>query len=245
MNPLDRLLDIESRLNAGTISVDQACAELFTTGPKPWHTPWWKAQRRERIASACATCGSANPLVLQHTWQPVSWREALRQVGPPNWDWWKERHPLPNLNNPTRPLANRPVCPQCGSIRVRPRKRTNDWVCQAGQGGAQHERHADFTFPEPRIELRPDTMAIRRQKRAITLEYGRLSGARWDAWLQSPEGAENRLKALRLCIEDSKRYLSFSDTKTLCRSCRPRGPPSHPSLRKRCSRPEGGRAALA
>jgi hypothetical protein len=62
-------------------------------------------------------------------------------------------------------------------------------------------------------------MAIRRQKRAITLEYGRLSGARWDAWLQSPEGAENRLKALRLCIEDSKRYLSFSDTKTLCRSC--------------------------
>ena len=219
MNPLERLLNIESRLNAASISVDQACAELFT-GPKPWHTAWWKAQRSERIGSECVTCGSADPpLVLQHTWQPVSWRDALRQVGPPNWDWWKERHPLPHVDGPERPLIDRPVCPQCGSIRVRPRRRTNDWVCHAGQCGAPHERHADYTFPEPKIELRPDTKAIRQQKRAISLEYQELSRARWQAWLQSPESAENRLKALRLCIEDSKRYLSFRDTKTLCRTC--------------------------
>ena len=219
MNPLPRLLDVESRLNEGTISVDQACEELFT-GPKPWHTAWWKAQRSERIGSECATCKSADPpLVLQHTWQPVSWREALRQVGPPNWDWWKERHPLPQVDGPEQPLIDRPVCPQCGSIRVRPRKRTTDWVCHAGQCGAPHERHADYTFPEPKIELRPDTKAVRRQKRAITLTYQELSRARWQAWRQSPEGVENRLEALRLCIEDSKRYLSFRDTKTLCRSC--------------------------
>lgn len=209
MNPLARLLDVESRLNEGTISVDQACAELFT-GPKPWHTAWWKAQRSERIGSECATCGSADlPLVLQHTWQPVSWREALRQVGPPNWDWWKERHPLPR---PEPPLIDRPVCPQCGSIRVRPRKRTNDWVCHAGQCGAPHERHADYAFPEPKIELRPDKKTIRREREE-------LSRTRWQAWRQSTEGAEHSLKALRLCIEDSKRYLSFRDTKTLCRSC--------------------------
>ena len=219
MNPLERLLNIESRLNAASISVDQACAELFT-GPKPWHTAWWKAQRSERIGSECVTCGSGNPpLVLQHTWQPVSWRDALRQVGPPNWDSWKERHPLPHVDGPERPLIDRPVCPQCGSIRVRPRRRTNDWVCHAGQCGRPHERHADYTFPEPKIELRPDLEAIRQQKHAISLEYQELSRARWQAWLQSPESAENCLKALRLCIEDSKRYLSFLDTKTLCRTC--------------------------
>ena len=36
MNPLERLLDIDVRLNEGTISVDEACAKLFT-GPKSWH----------------------------------------------------------------------------------------------------------------------------------------------------------------------------------------------------------------
>jgi hypothetical protein len=53
----------------------------------------------------------------------------------------------------------------------------------------------------------------------VTSEYEELSKARWHAWLQSPDAAENRLKALRLCIEESKRYLSLSDTKTLCRPC--------------------------
>jgi hypothetical protein len=219
LNPLERVLDIESRLNQGAISVDQACAELFA-GPKPWSTGWWKGQRSERIGSECSTCGSADPpLVLQHTWQPVSWQEALRQVGPPNWEWWKERYPLPRLAGPERPLIERPVCPTCGSIRFRQRKRTNDWVCQAGQCGAPHERHADYTFAEPKTELRPDTRAIRLQNRAMAGEYQELSRARWQAWLQSPEGAENRLKALRLYMEDSKRYLSLRDTKTLCRSC--------------------------
>ena len=92
MNTLERLLDIELRLNEGTISVDQALAELFA-GPKPWHTAWWKARRSERLGSECATCGSAEPpLVLQHTWQPMRWTESVRNVGPPNWEWWKQRH---------------------------------------------------------------------------------------------------------------------------------------------------------
>lgn len=219
MNPLERLLDVELRLNAGTISVDQACAALFT-GPKPWHTTWWKDQRRVRLGTACATCGTMEPpLVLQHTWQPISWKQALREVGPPNWDWWKERHPLPKFERPPRPMANRPVCPQCGSISVYARKRTKDWVCRTGQGGAAHERHANYTFPEPKIELRPDNVALRRQNAATRLEYEKLSAANWQAWLQSPEAEENRLKALRLCIAESKRYLSFADTKTLCRRC--------------------------
>jgi len=219
MNPLDRLLDIEARLNAGTVSIDQACSELFT-GPKPWHTPWWKEQRKAKLASACATCGSTEPpLVLQHTWQPISWEQALRQVGPPNWDWWKEQHPIPRLERPPRPMANRPVCPHCGSIRVYARKRTKDWACEAGKSGRPHERHEDFIFPEPKIELRPDNVAIRRQNEALRQEYEKLRSANWQAWLQSPEAAENRLNALRLCMAESKRYLSFADTKTLCRRC--------------------------
>lgn len=219
MNLLERLLDIESRLDSAAISVDDACAELFT-GPKPWHTAWWKAQRAERIGSECTTCGSTEPpMVLQHTWQPISWRDALRQVGPPHWEWWKEQHPLPQLDGPDRSLIERPVCPKCRSIRVRPRVRTKDWTCQAGQCGAPQERHDEWSFSEPLYEMRPDTKAISRQKRAISAEYRALGQARWEAWLQSPESAANRLNALRLCIAESKRYLSLEDTKTLCKRC--------------------------
>jgi hypothetical protein len=219
VNPLERLLDVESRLNDGTITVDQACGEVFTQ-PKPWSTPWWKARRSELIGPACNTCGSAEPpLVLQHTWQPVSWKEALAVVGPPNWEWWQECHPLPKWEKPAKPLAERPVCPQCGSIRFRHRKRTNDWVCQAGQGGAPAERHADYTFAEPKIELRPDPWAWRQVRDTALHEHRQRHDARWQSWLRSPEGAENRLRALRLCIMESQRYFSFQDTKTLCRSC--------------------------
>lgn len=219
MNPLERLLSVESRLDEGTISVDQACAELFT-GPKPWHTSWWKAQRAERLASACATCGSAEPpLVLQHTWQPVSWRDALDQVGPPNWEWWKERFPLPAWARPEESLIERPVCPVCGSIRVRTRVRTKDWVCQAGQNGTPEQRHDGWAFPEPKIELRPDKKAYKNRKDVALQQRRAMYDARWQAWRQSPECAENRLKALRRCIEESKRYLSLRDTKTLCKSC--------------------------
>lgn len=219
MNPIDRLLDIQSRMNAGTISVDEACVEVFT-GPKPWQTPWWKERRSEHLGPACVTCGSSEPpLVLQHTWQPVRWADALRVVGPPNWDWWKEQHPLPALNQPVDLQVTLPVCPQCGSHQVRPRVRTKDWVCHAGQCGAPHQRHADFAFPEPKFELRQDPKALREHKRAIRQKYLALSEARWEAWLKSPEAKENRLRALRLCIEESKRYLSFADTKTLCRPC--------------------------
>lgn len=219
MNPLDRLHDIESRLIAGTISVDQACTELFN-GQKPWTTRWWKARRRQKIASACSTCGRSDPpLVLQHTWQPVKWKDALQRAGPPNWASWKEQHPLPNLKEPFEPLTNQPVCPQCGSYKVYPRMRTNDWICQVGRSGKPHEQHADFAFPEPKVERRPDRVAIRRHKKIVSLKYQELSTERWEAWLRSSEGAENRLLALRLYIDDSKRYLSLEDTKTLCRPC--------------------------
>jgi hypothetical protein len=219
VNPLERLHSIESRLRDGAISVDEACTELFT-GPKPWQTAWWKTQRAMRIGSECSTCGTAEPpLVLQHTWQPISWKDALRQVGPPNWDWWKEHHPLPQLDRPKQQLIERPVCPRCRSIRVRPRKRTNDWTCQAGQCGAPHERHDDWAFSEPSFELHPDKKAMSRQKYSISAEYQALSSARWQEWLRSPEETVNRLNALRLCITESKRYLSLEDTKTLCKRC--------------------------
>lgn len=228
MNPLERLHDIETRLNVGAISVDQACAELFTPAPKPWHTPWWKAQRRERLGVACAACGAAGPpLVLQHTWQPRSWREALRQAGPLNWEGWKDRHPLPKVDRPAVPLTDRQVCPTCGSVRIYFRKKAKDWACSIGMSGAQHERHSDFTFPEPSIGPRTDTLAIRKRNRVAASKYETLSHARWQAWLQSPESAENRLMALRLYMDDSGRYLSFSDTKTLCGPCAAREDHDH------------------
>jgi len=219
VNPLERLLSIETRLESGALSVDEACSELFT-GPKPWHTAWWKAERARLIRRECSTCGSETPpLVLQHTWQPISWKEALRKGGPPNWDWWKEQHPLPAMDWSKEILIERPVCPVCGSIRVRPRVRTKDWTCQAGQCGAPHERHENWAFPEPHYESRPDLKAIASHKRGLRDEYQRLAQERWQQWLQSPESNLNRLNAIRLCVSESKRYLSFQDTKTLCKSC--------------------------
>ena len=220
MNPLERVCDIESRLQSGVIDADQALAEL-TAGPKPWTTGWWKEKRLETIGPQCATCGTSDPpLVLQHTWHPMPFREAVRKVGPPNWEWWKERHPIPKPDAPAAPPPiYRPVCPRCGSTRLYLAKKRNRWVCQAGAFGAPHFRHPDFEFAEPKMELRPDKKAIRRIKQDTTLHYQQQSASRWQAWLQSPEGIENRRLAVLLGIEESKRYLSFDDTKTLCRPC--------------------------
>lgn len=219
MNPLSRLLDVESRLTESSISVDQALAEL-TTGAKPWHTAWWKEQRAARIGSECVTCGSTTPpLVLQHTWQPAKWKEALDRVEPPNWEWWKERHPLPPIPTHECPVINRRVCPHCGSIRVSQRKKRGGWACDAGQSGAPHELHADYYSPEPKIESRPDRKKNAQMKRDTWAAHQILITNRWQAWRESAECAEHQLRALRLSIEDSKRYLSFQDTKTLCRPC--------------------------
>lgn len=224
MSPPDKLLSIETRLASGVLSVDDACAELFS-GPKPWSTAWWKAERERLLGAHCATCTSAEPpLVLQHTWQPIKWKDALRQVGPPNWDWWKEYHPLPPIELSKELLVERPVCPVCNSIRVRSRAKTNDWVCHAGQCGAPHERHDHWAFRVPRYEFRRDIKSVNRSERA---EYESVSQKRWDDWLSSPESAINRFNALRLCISESKRYLSFRDTKTLCKRCAAREDVSH------------------
>ena len=44
--------------------------------------------------------------------------------------------------------------------------------------------------------------AVRRRNSALSDKYQKLMDARWHAWRQSPEAAENRLKALRLRIEE-------------------------------------------
>lgn len=85
--------------------------------------------------------------------------------------------------------------------------------------GQPHERHPDHTFGEPAIALRKDTLGIRKRNRVAAGKYQALSDARWQGWLHSPEYKQNQLNALRLRIEDAKRYLSFADTKTLCRPC--------------------------
>ncbi len=219
VNPLEKLDHIESRLESGAMSVDQACDVLFS-GPKPWTTSWWKVERARLIGTECSTCRSTEPpLVLQHTWQPVSWSEALSRVGPPNWEWWKETHPLPAFDWDKEILAQRPVCPVCRSIRVRPRVRTKDWTCHAGQCGAEHERHEGWAFPEPLHEIHPDRKAIASHKHQLRVQWQTLVQQSWRDWLCSPERELNRRKAIALCIAESRRYLSFADTKTLCKRC--------------------------
>lgn len=219
MNPLERIWDIEARLNAAAVDVQQALAELFA-GPKPWTTPWWKEQRLSRLGSSCATCGTPKPpMVLQHTWQPITWKEAVASVGPPNWEWWKQVHPLPKLVAAEPPPIERPVCPVCGSTRVRFRTTRNNWDCEAGLRGTPKQIHEGATFPQPKIALCPDKDLKRSVKEVVSAKYQKNSDARWQAWLQSPECKENHRLAILLSIADSKRYLSFEDTKTICKSC--------------------------
>ena len=219
MNPLEQIGDIESRLNEGAIDVQHALADIFA-GPKPWHTPWWKEQRLARLGLKCATCGTSDPpLVLQHTWHPMTWKDALRTVGPPNWEWWKQTHPLPKLVAAEPPPIERPTCPVCGSTTVRFRKTRNEWDCEAGLRGTLKQRHEGATFPQPKIALCPDKDVKRSVKEVVSVKYQLNSNTRWQAWLQSPECKENHRLAILLLIIEKKRYLSFVDTKTLCKSC--------------------------
>lgn len=99
------------------------------------------------------------------------------------------------------------------------RKKRGGWACDAGQSGAPHEQHEDYYFPEPKIESRPDSRKNAQMKRDTWAAHQILVNNRWHAWRESTEFAEHQLRALRLSIDESKRYLSFQDTKTLCRPC--------------------------
>lgn len=143
----------------------------------------------------------------------------LRDAGSLDWYGWKERHPLPYVDRPEVPLAQRQVCPVCGTVNIYFRKKANDWACKLGMSGKPEERHTEHIFAEPAVGLRKDTLGIRKRNRVATGKYEALSGDRWQAWRSSPECKENQLNALRLRIEDTRRYLSFVDTKTLCRPC--------------------------
>jgi len=98
-------------------------------------------------------------------------------------------------------------------------KTKNHWVCDASQYGGKKWRHQATVFPEPKIEVRPDTVTLLRLKREAGPAYEERSAARWQAWLASPEYQENQRLAALLSIEETKRYLRMEDVKTLCRSC--------------------------
>jgi hypothetical protein len=67
--------------------------------------------------------------------------------------------------------------------------------------------------------MRPDRSTIAAHKRDLRSDWEAFVQRSWDDWLRSPESEINRRNAIALCIAESRRYLSFKDTKTLCKSC--------------------------
>lgn len=127
---------IRQEFEAGQITWREA-RDLLKDRPAPWTTAAWKQRRGEVLKSKCEVCGSAESLVIQHAWHPPTFAQLCEVVKPALRDEYAIAHPfiLPEIapfdpsGVPPPEMTARQCCPECQSVSIRYRKKTDDWVC--------------------------------------------------------------------------------------------------------------------
>lgn len=213
-DPIAALTRLAAMITTGDVSVDEAWGAIRADGRKPWQTPWWKSKRREKIGARCQVChADTGPMILQHIWHPrgFGWHQATLRSQ--RWESWKLSHQPPAALADFAPTEEAQGCPVCRSPRIRYRKATNDWVCDAGTYGGLNQRHGQSHFANP-ITI----AVVPRERQAALRAWNR---ANWEAFRKSMDDADLgiSLVATLRCIADSIRYLSMTDTITACKRC--------------------------
>lgn len=151
--------DIRSQFMAGQLRWDEALELLKKTG-KPWLTKAWKLERAIKIGTECATCQSTEPpLVLQHLWHPAPFAALCDRVKGPFLLEYSQKHPFKFKQPPFNPdrvkfeQEERLSCPKCGSVAVKHRKRTEDWICNGSRGGFYRKRYCHHVFQKPVLSM--------------------------------------------------------------------------------------------
>jgi len=203
---LSEMKCLKAQLEAG--EVDEVFVQsLLSHQPwKPWETTEWKHLRDAKIQSSCENCGEAKDLLLQHTRQPRKVRRIVYDMVGELMDQFQiyiEQHideidlPLPENT------VTVPVCPKCGSSRVRYRQRRRNYVCEKTRNAVT----CRYEFTTPAYGYDERTIHDAEKKRVSMLRERFCS-----------EKGIYKL-ATAIALEEIISYLSMDHVKTLCRSC--------------------------
>ena len=173
---------------------------------RPWQYTEWKERRDKKIQGSCETCGKTEDLVLQHTKQPRKTKDIIFDLV------WEQYEALliytaEHKNEIELPLPENvekvPVCPKCGSSRVRHRMRKDNYVCEKTRDSmtCKHE----FAIPDYGIDERVIAQA---EKKRRSLHRERFC---------QKQGIYH--KAAEIALEEIIAYLEMEHVKTLCTRC--------------------------
>lgn len=182
---------------------------LSSTPWEPWKEKEWKPKRDSIIKNSCETCGSQENLVLQHTIQPQKINSILYDLVSKRYEAFKL---YVEQNKNTIELAfpeniqQVPVCPKCGSSRVRLRflgANEGTYVCNKSKNYVvcKHE----FVKPDYGYDERDIKEAEKKRESLLRDRFCEEEGL------------------LRIAAEKSLEeiitYLNLVHTKTLCNKC--------------------------
>lgn len=121
-NDLDQ---IEQALLQDKITYLEAGEIIYNSSKKPWHTKEWQEKRNQLIKQACEQCDSTEkPQVLQHLWQPRSYKSVVREKYQEYLNNIKDKYAVNEIisiemvdNYIKKFSVEREACPECNSIK--------------------------------------------------------------------------------------------------------------------------------
>jgi len=166
----------------------------------------WKSMRAKRIGNACDNCGKTSNLVMQHTTHPKKLNIILYELVGENREEY-EAYKDQNRDKIKLPLPENtrkvPVCPKCGSSRIRHRQKKNNYVCEKTRNKVicKHE----FIIPDYGYDEKDIDYAEKKRNSMLK-----------DMYCQKHNLYS---KAIEISLEEIIIYLSLKHTKTLCKGC--------------------------
>lgn len=211
---LIELEKIEEALRADEITYEEAGEKVYGSTTKPWQTEYWKKRRKELIKDTCELCDSTKqPMVLQHMWQPSSYKNRIREIYATYLEEEKLKDSIPVVNDSEiqsyldQFTDFKEVCPSC-QMRSLSKRKTMKPTYRCVK--CNHEFDEPKMVPyHPRLGVAPSFEKVRQG----------MANKRLQEYIWNTYGNEIKKRAILKGIEEHKRYMSMEDTKTFCKKC--------------------------
>ena len=211
---LIELEKIEKALRNNEISYVDAGEKIYGSSTKPWQTEFWKKRRNEIIKEKCEQCNSSKQqMVLQHMWQPSSYRKHVREIYATFLDEEKIKGSHPEVKEEEiqtyldQFTDTKEACPSC-ELRSLSKRKTMQPTYRCAK--CSHEFDKPKMVPyHPKLGVAPSYEQVKQG-----MENKRIKDYIWDTF-----GDEIKRRAILKGIEEHKRYMSMEDTKTFCKRC--------------------------
>ena len=211
---LEELERVEAALLNDEITYEEAGEKIYNSTTKPWQTAYWKKKRSEVIKASCEQCNSSKPpMVLQHVWHPSSYKNRSSEFytafcEEENGQYFKIKVEDEEVNLYLEQFTQSiGVCPSCEMRSFRERKTMKP---------TYHCNKCNYEFEEPNMVPYHPSLGV-----APTFNHVKASirSERFRNYIWETFGNEIKKRAILKGIEDHKRYMSMSDTKTFCKRC--------------------------